>query len=176
MLKYHFRIDIDDLIGKVMNKINPLELNDLNKFNTDKFQGIDIARINGDNKSNYFMIISIRLDTLWDIKKRSRKVNIMDLDFKIIHRSNQSYLKDIPVISIKGNYYKYEYGVSEGINIMGYSLYTLERDIPYNINNTLVYFNDNDKNHLEFSGNTKYNFITQFKNNFRRIKQWYQNI
>lgn len=170
MLRIHFRIDMHDLIDKATSKINPLDTNDIKKFNTDKFQGIDIIRINGEDKSNYFMIVSIRLDTLWNIRKYNRPINILDLDFKIIHHSNQSYLKDIPVISIKGKYYKYEYGVSEGINIMGYSLYKLGCNDSYSIKNILIQFDNDDGNYLVISENVKCNFITQFKNNFRRVK------
>lgn len=174
MERNHYKLNISMLEQMADNTINKLTLEDLSALTEKGINSIDLWSFESTSDIKHFLLTSIRVETIWALKKYNIKVNITHVDLKLINVSKQVKLNKIPMVNIRGIHYKDEYTINEGIEITGFNISKLLYIESVRSENIRVKYDDEKENLLinEIKKMNIKDFIKRgLKNNENKIQK-----
>lgn len=161
MLKSDFRVNVSKLTNLASYLIEDIGEQDLKALSSKGFQGIDIESFSSLTNNKYFLLVSLPIDTIWFIKKYNLKVEIINMDFKLVPYSKQVKIFNVPIANL-GCYFSDEFQVSEGVKVSGFNISQLIHSNVITIQNILVQF-DVGEEYLIFNEVVKENIFKKAK-------------
>lgn len=163
MIINEFTLDTNFLYKLTSEKVKILNASSIYRLLKEGVERMDIYSVSSLTNCNKYIVASIRIDTLWWIKKHSRKIDITDLDFKIAYINKQNKPKDVKVINILGEHYKDTFSSIQGMEILSHQLLKLRYSDSINIDNMIIQFDDENEKQLLFNRLVKDNIFAKMK-------------